>query len=48
MFLSSCANTPAMCDALTPVTVSVNDVLTKQTKEEIVRNNLLIERLCNK
>ncbi|CAH9016606.1 conserved hypothetical protein [Vibrio phage 242E40-1] len=30
------------------MTISVHDVLTDQTKEEIVRNKLLIERVCNR
>ena len=48
MFLSSCAKSPAICDVIEPVTISKHDVLTKETKEAIVKNKLLIERLCNK
>ncbi|AUR92884.1 hypothetical protein NVP1178O_39 [Vibrio phage 1.178.O._10N.286.45.E12] len=46
-FLSSCSSTPAICDIIEPVTVSKNDSLTKETKESIVKTNLLIERVCD-
>lgn len=47
MLLSSCANTHEICEVIEPVTVSVDDVLTKQTKEDIVKVNLLIKRVCD-
>lgn len=47
MSLSSCSNTPAMCDIIEPITVSKDDKLTKQTEVNIVRTNLIIERVCD-
>jgi hypothetical protein len=40
------ADSPALCRSWKPVTVSKNDVLTRQTAEEIAANNAAQEVWC--
>lgn len=46
--MPSCASTPATeCSWAQYITVSKKDVLTRETKEEIVAHNAKVEKFCH-